>query len=162
GASAGIYTVNGHSFTNGDILQICNAGSLIRNAEVTVVDTNNFSLASQGTTGSCSKGNWVVRSPVAILALVWMDAHSNNIWFDRCIFRLSYWMPVTTRFGINLWCSQCGIVNSYIKDVQGWRPFNTRTGKQYTPPNCCTGEAVAMGLSHTNQLLFENNTVEAP
>jgi hypothetical protein len=162
GASSGVYTVNTHGFSNGDIVQICNAGSLIRNAEVTVVDSNTFSLASQGTTGTCSNGNWVVRSPAAILALVWMDARSNNVWFDRCIFRLSYWMPITTRYGVNLWCTQCGVVNSYIKDVQGWRPFNTRTGKPYVPPNCCTGEAIAVGLSHTSQVLFENNTVEAP
>jgi hypothetical protein len=162
GVSGGIYTAPSHGYSTGNVVQICRAGVLTRNAEINVVDANTFTVLSESGTGACPNGSWVAREVVAILGLVWMNAGSSNIWFDRCLFKLSYWMPTASRYGVDLWCSNCGVINSGFYNIQAWQPWNARLNQGYAPPGCCYGQTIGVALSRVQQGRFENNLVESP
>ena len=162
GVNGGVYTAPSHGYSSGNVVQICNSGVMMRNAEISVVNANTFTVISQSSTGSCSQGSWVAREIAPIEAFVWMNAGSSNIWFDRCLFKLSYWVPTATRYGLNLFCQNCGVVNSGFYNVQVWRPWNSRLNQAYSPPGCCMGQTIGVAFSQVQRGLLENNVIESP
>lgn len=166
GVSGTTYTVPSHGFSAGQIVQVCDSGTLIRNLLIdTVPDSNTFTGSTYFSNNqTCSGGSWAIQSPPPTI-FSWVDftaQPNSNVWCDQCYFRMDYaGAPTTGPYAgasfYGFW-SNGGIVNSYFDNLVYWRPVNPVTGV----PSGSQLTVLSTVLDHNPAGVFLNNYVNTP